>query len=154
MNRYLFLDVDGVLNCDATFAANAKLSTPLVYVLDMDKVVVLRELTQRLSVRVVVSSTWRREPFGMRTLKETGLPIVGETKFMPGQPRGREIDEYLQQVRYHDDPDNKFAIIDDGGDMLAWQLPYLVQTTCEHGMTKSHVHRLEMVLTEGPKIYS
>lgn len=138
MKKYLFLDIDGVLNHEEWYAKiivgkmPPELSWP---VCDFDPECVARvnKILKETGAVLVISSTWRIAEELPEIFERVGLPK--EYKVTPkllGQPRGLEIRHFL---------DNEgvplgggtYAIIDDDNDMLPLQKEHFFQTaSCEY----------------------
>ena len=140
MNKYLFLDIDGVLNHDEWFESvhyikhqeNWKKS-----MFDPECVARVNKILEATGARLVVSSSWR----SMTDLKEifegVGLPtdfditpcadmIYSREEYDWDSPvfwRGNEIKYYLDRH-----PTGNCVILDDDCDMLDEQLEHFIQT--------------------------
>lgn len=126
MNKIIFLDIDGVLNSNNSFAANYEYDKLLGFVydgsiddivrykmndIDMDKVFMLRDICVLTGAKIVISSSWRnlsRYPLIEERLVSLGLPIIGVTPYVLGSRRGEEIRRYLLENSVDD-----FVILDD-----------------------------------------
>jgi hypothetical protein len=150
--KVLFLDVDGVLNHRAVFLPSRG-GSPL----DEAAIARLRRVIERTGCKVVLSSTWRMLERHVDRLREAGgfpsphqdwrtieLPIEVRNGVVVTRQRGEEIAEWLSR---HPEVE-RYAIIDDDGDMLPGQLPFFVQTTFETGLTDEHAERLVAILGE------
>lgn len=143
----LFLDVDGVLNCRATFMRPGE----PVWRVDPEMVALLNEVVKRTGCRVVMSSSWRIGPYSGRDgcraiLRARGVkaPFAREWR-TPGSRdgiRGGEIAEWLLR-----NGSPAYAIVDDDSDMLEHQRPRFVQTSFEHGLTRERADRLIALLS-------
>jgi len=122
--KVIFLDIDGVLNCSKT-------SNPrnFPYIVDDQLLARLRNLLRRTGASVVLSSTWRYDPAGLFAAKHYGIPFVDVTPDIPGEPRCKEILEWL---RTHSDV-TRYAVLDDDDDELD-ELP-LFQPSRHTGLT-------------------
>jgi hypothetical protein len=149
MNKYLFLDIDGVLNHDEWFESeqykkhqeNWKKS-----MFDPACVEKVNNILDKTGARLVVSSSWR----SMKDLEEifagVGLPTAfwrtpnadmlnyrDDTDLYSRDYddqkwwRGSEIDYWLD--RY--DPGSNYVILDDDCDMLPHQMEHFIQTCCD-----------------------
>jgi hypothetical protein len=58
--KIIFLDIDGVLNCDET--PNPR---KFPYIIDKKLLTRLRNLLERTNAKVVLSSSWRCDPIGL-----------------------------------------------------------------------------------------
>ncbi len=107
LQRYIFLDVDGVLN-----DAQSKVRSPLGYIgVDDDKINVLTEIVHLSGAQIVLSSTWKEKWYADPLMKEMqdkdacyldnklaehGLTIVDKT-LDNGSDRGRGIVKWLSK---------------------------------------------------------
>lgn len=140
MNRYLFLDVDGVLTCKRDYDV-VVVGHP---VLNKVKCEMLVKGLAGMDVSIILSSTWRMKESDIKFLVEY-VPIHGLTPILNAH-RGTEIKHWLDGH-----PPGNYAIVDDYGDMLHEQLPFFVQTTWEDGLTESHVYRIKWILENGSR---
>src|SRR5215471_20433158 len=112
--KLVFLDFDGVLNCDLSVS---ELGTR--YKFWPASIAALNELLSQSGARVVISSTWREHwtlSENASSLEGAGLlhgRVVGKTCVLGGD-RGMEIDSWLRSVPY---PVESFVILDDNDDM-------------------------------------
>jgi hypothetical protein len=148
--RYIFLDVDGVLNHRAYLIEAAEIynkgesnETWHLKQLDGQAVARLDALLRRTGAKVVISSSWRGLVQLPGWLRERGLSeaheIVGVTPRIPG-PRGLEIQEWMTRHRVAPE---QIVILDDEDDM-AHLAHRLVQTSFmddDGGLRERHVER-------------
>lgn len=150
MDRYLFLDIDGVLNCDrTTFAYNKivhsgiikhKLLTdvrPLNSFFDPIAVMLLKQAQLQLNFKIVISSTWRYtlriDEFSIMFAEygwDTTDIIIGATGTEHGK-RGEQIKNWLDSNGIEA---YQYAIIDDDSDMLPAQQRHFVHTSNRNGL--------------------
>ena len=123
INNVIFLDIDGVLNCNRYFEEREyyKNNSEDVYTIDafvkrqlydidMNKFYLLLNVIRETFSNVVITSSWRRlsiYPYIKKYLIFMGLPIIGETPSINGN-RGEEIRWYLTNNRV-----DNFVILDD-----------------------------------------
>jgi hypothetical protein len=134
--KVIFLDIDGVLNCDHT--TNPR---KFPYVVDKKLLARFKKLLSRTGAKVVLSSSWRLDPVGSwqpsigASRSSTWRPIcqrkLGETKFLRGSSKHPNV------IRY--------TIIDDEDDELD-ALP-LFQPSCKTGITAEIVKGVEKYLS-------
>jgi hypothetical protein len=134
--RVIFLDIDGVLNCWETterwrgfIGIDPKLAQRLA------------ELVRVTSAKVVLSSTWRRDPDWLKTMQANHVVgLIDRTPLLPNRPRGEEIDLWL-----HEHPEvERYAIIDDDSDMLDEQMSSYFRTSFyEDGLTEEIARMVE-----------
>jgi hypothetical protein len=153
----VFLDIDGVLATNATYAAaRAPLDKKGVHAMseeDIDKyhnellcqkrVALLNKLTDASGAAIVVSSSWRLDNKIARKLRYAGVTgeIVGRTPRRQAGERGLEILAWrLEQM--HEGP---FVILDDDDDMGPLK-ENLVRTSMEHGLREEDVNMALQIL--------
>lgn len=140
MNKYIFLDIDGVLNSNDYFSSlehikrenmlrNLGFNSSISYgVSSIDPVAVknLNKLVKDTGAKVVVSSTWRTSPNLSEIFKISGIeaPIFNITPSSRSRIRGEEIQAWLDKKA---ESPYKYVILDDDSDMLRDQLPYFIQ---------------------------
>jgi hypothetical protein len=146
--KLVFLDFDGVLNCDLSIA---QLGTR--YRFWPPSVKALNHILQEPGARVVITSTWR-ETWTLRenteALQKDGLlqePVVGKT-IASGGERGVEIDSWLRSVPY---AVASFVILDDRDDM-AMHMPRLIRIDPRVGLGLPEAQRaIELLATPWQK---
>lgn len=171
--KYLFLDLDGVLNTWqysnhliknglTEFDENGSLFDPVA-------VDILRYIIDYTHANIVLSSTWRFDGFqAMSKLwSDRNLPgkLIGSTPHLtianfenvdtnevwqkhPMGSRGMEIDEWL---RLNTNPKLEaftYAIIDDEDDFLLHQLQHVVLTEPIKGITKDVADKVISILNK------
>lgn len=161
MHRYLFLDIDGVLNSERTVAAYGKLThcgrvkhdmlagKPLAPMWDDISVKLIQAAQAEIGFSIVISSSWRmffsvsdfHTIFDLYGWDTRGI-IVGKTGESPGS-RGVQIKEWLTT---HGKFPYSYCILDDDSDMLPEQSPFFVQTSFKNGITMDNFHKLYEVL--------
>jgi HAD domain in Swiss Army Knife RNA repair proteins len=107
--KVVFLDIDGVLNCEKTRNPRG-----LPYIAEPKLVARFKHLLKQTRAKAVLSSTWRYDPAGLFSAKRWGIPFVSVTPDMPKRPRR---DEILAWLRKHPSI-KRFAVIDDEDDDL------------------------------------
>jgi len=162
--RYVFLDVDGVLNSRQGLLAKgppdyADRLNPTDFEIGFNQI--CREYVLRLNglvasdVRFVLSSTWRRW-YNVNVMQEMlnkhgfrGV-IVGATPHLDDKPRGKEIAAWLESELAIELARGQlawpaFVILDDSGDMDNLR-GRLVQTDYDTGLQDEHVQRARKML--------
>lgn len=149
MNRYLFLDIDGVINSERTVFAYNKLvhsgmikhdillDQPTKSYFDPIAVLLLKTAQENLGFKIVISSTWRYSlsvSDFVTMFKEYGWDttdvIIGKTD-LEGKVRGEEIQRWLNN---HAKFPYEYCILDDTPDMLETQFENFVQTSFDDGL--------------------
>lgn len=134
--KVIFLDIDGVLNCDRT--PNPR---KFPYIVDERLLARFRRLLDRTGAKVVLTSSWRLDPIGLLAAKHWGVPFMDVCPDMPNRPRR---DEVLAWLGRHPKV-TRYAIIDDEDDELD-ELP-LFQPACKTGMTGEIAKGVEKFLS-------
>jgi hypothetical protein len=134
--RVVFLDIDGVLNCEST--PNPR---KLPYIIDPILLVRLKQLLTLTDANVVLSSTWRYDPAGVFSAKYWGIPFIDVIPDLPERPRRDEIIAWLKS---HPDIE-RYAVIDDEDDELD-DLP-LFQPSARTGLSDEIVEGVVAYLT-------
>lgn len=148
--RYIFLDIDGVLN---SLAWSRRKPTPGRWDLDPACIARVNYLCEATGADVVISSSWRthmkpRHLVELLTKQGLRANIIGLTPYLVDRleeaPRGDEINQWIAQnvTANH----NAFVILDDRDDMQSL-IRYLVQTDGEIGITDADVDRAISMLT-------
>lgn len=149
----LFLDVDGVLNHRAMFSPSRGGGPLCEHAIRR-----LRYVARETGCSIVLSSTWRTMPGFVDRLEAAGampnrhddwrtveMPVEMENGLVKAiHWRGEEIAEWLSR---HPEVE-RYAIVDDDGDMLPEQIPFFVQTTFETGLLDEHAVKLMQILGE------
>lgn len=134
--KVIFLDIDGVLNCDATPNPRG-----LPYIVDKKLLARLNHLLDRTKAKVVLTSSWRVDPIGLFAARYWKVPFMDVCPDMPDHPRCEEICTWLKQ---HPKV-SRYVVIDDDDDDLD-QLP-LFQPSGKTGLTSDIVRGVERYLS-------
>src|SRR3954447_6870901 len=86
----IFLDIDGVLNSDAT--PNPR---KFPYIVDVDPLAIFKDLVSRTGATVVLSSSWRTDPVGLVAAKFYGVPFKDVCPDAPGVSRCEEMFQFV-----------------------------------------------------------
>lgn len=134
--KVLFLDIDGVVNCDSTKQRHRG-----AIGIDPYMAFLVGKIVLDTDVKVVLSSSWRHFPDGKEEVERQVTPIYDVTptyrEGMGGKPRdiaclrGREIEAWLDE---HPNV-TRYAILDDNIDMLPEQMPNFFKTSWIQGIT-------------------
>lgn len=136
--KVLFLDIDGVVNCEMTFQRHRG-----IIGIDPYMAFLIGRMVDDLGLKVVLSSSWRHSKEGINEVKKQVCPILDITPVLDNphgehQIRGEEIGVWL--VRHPEV--TKYAILDDDSDMLPEQLPNFFQTSWKVGITKEIIEKI------------
>ena len=133
--KVIFLDIDGVLNCEMT-----RNPRKFPYVVDKKLLTRLQKLLKRTGAKVVLSSSWRCDPVGLLAAKHWGVPFIDVCPDKPKSPRCKEMMAWLSA----DPKVTRYAVIDDEDDELD-EMP-LFQPSAKTGITPSIVRGVERYL--------
>ena len=122
--KVIFLDIDGVLNCDHT-----RNPRNFPYVVDPRLLSRLKKLLKRAHARAVLTSSWRLDPVGILAAKHFGVPFIDTVPDFPNKTRRDEVLSWLSA----NPKVTRYAIIDDEDDELD-DLP-LFQPSSNTGIT-------------------
>jgi hypothetical protein len=140
IQKYLFLDIDGVLNSREVFIELYKPRKPAVEPLGSKLVARVNRLVRETGCKVVLSSVWRFSGLEavQKKLDAAGVQfkLIGMTpRDYKDRQRGNEIQMYIDE---HNITADQIVILDDDSDMVHL-LPRLVHTTFEKGLQDHHV---------------
>lgn len=153
-NKYIFLDVDGVLNYETT---KARIPGEGWLGIEKKKVLLLQSIVHQSHADIILSSSWRYDWFKdmdrcnkvgrylNKKLAETGLRIRDKTpQFGNGYGRGGEIMSYLEEH-----PADAWVILDDEI-FMGFEDPvisqHFVRTDMKYGLTPERTDRAISVL--------
>ena len=153
--KVIFLDVDGVLNCDKT----TRIMDDIYMFVDTRKVLRLRNIIERTGAKLVLSSSWRygaikyalpHDAMAYLLLRQEfrrlRCPLWEDcTPILPNSKREREIYAYLLE---HPEIDN-FIILDDYWQELEYYKDRLVVCNEHIGLTKERAELAISMLNEG-----
>lgn len=158
MNKFIFLDIDGVMNSNFFYSERTQDKRYNDWVKDYPEHIAwnacnidpkavsrLNRITDVTKAKIVVSSSWRstnnlQEIFTLVGIKE---PIYGTTPYVRSRHRGSEIQEWLNKQT---EP-YRYVILDDDSDMLNSQLPYFIQTDwLKWGLSDEDVEQAILIL--------
>ena len=143
INKYLFLDIDGVLNSVSWY--REEWSKNHAYPqgdFDPKCVELVNRIVEETGCKVVVSSSWRTESNLQSIFDKVGLEFKIHSITPFGSHRGCEIQEWLdsQTEPY------VYAIVDDDRDMLSHQRKYFIKTNTAIGITDEDVRHIINIL--------
>lgn len=132
MKKFLFLDIDGVLNHEDWWNSLIGTKDRAEYPYDsFDPKCVERinEIINKTGAKIVISSSWRGDPHLQEIFKNVGLPTDFDitTRFLD-RFRGEEIQDYLDNV----DGPYVYCIVDDYYDFMKSQKKNVVITANEN----------------------
>lgn len=160
MNKYIFLDIDGVMNSNLFYSERTQDKRYKDWIkehsqhtawsacnIDPRAVERLNRLTDATGAKIVVSSSWRfdsklQEVFNLVGIKES---IYSTTPSSESRLKGGEIRAWLDK----ETEPYKYVILDDDTDMLESQIPYFIQCNwLEWGLSDEDVEDAIRILNE------
>lgn len=133
--KAIFLDIDGVLNCEST--PNPR---KFPYIVDEGLLDCFKALVKASEAIVILSSSWRVDPVGRLAAEFHGVPFQDVCPDMPDAPRCEEL---LVWLRDHPEV-SRYCVIDDEDDCLD-ELP-LFQPNARTGLTSEMAEAVEAFL--------
>lgn len=159
MKKFIFLDIDGVLNSEKFFVARANSKESPKGMLDPEAVKLLNKITDATGAEIVISSSWGYCKDTLDSLKGVGLTgkiIAGTHKLHYKYDwvcRGNEIEHWLFHAedgaklnKWTDD--FRYVIFDDDTDMLYQQKNHFINTNFMTGLTESNVTDAIRILSD------
>lgn len=177
MKNIIFLDIDGVLNCELFYnskqfadykEAKRQLRKDVkagkIEKLDYyssqicrERIKWLNDLCKETDSKIVVSSTWRSG----KTIEElqeifnycgATFEVLDKTGHCECRIRGVEIHKWLEDnctkhFGVHSHDFYCFAIVDDDSDMLLWQQNHFFQTDTYSGLTPNTCYKIKRFFT-------
>ena len=158
--KYLFLDIDGVLNTgkyqDILMESGQHLFDEDGALFDPEAIQNLEGIIEETDAKIVITSTWRLDGDMQALWKNRDLAgevvgvtptvlkgkAIGKLKVHYGH-RGMEVEEWLQSDAI--EPYN-YAILDDEDDFLPHQANHLVLTNPYDGLTREIADRVIEIL--------
>lgn len=145
--KYIFLDIDGVLNSYRTVAHTG--GYPHTFEekdrtkFDWTAIGLVRKAAIKSGAEVILSSSWRYFYKPEEAGDFFGIPIYRRTPWtLRGHRwRGSEIAEFLEE-----NPCEKYCIIDDETDFLPEQEDFLVRTDEKNGLSYQDFEKILKIL--------
>lgn len=147
--KIIFLDVDGVLNCEKT----QRVTRNGYLFVSGRKIKLLQKIVKETGAKIILSSDWRynRDDPELNgdflqlrdELNRYGIQISGYTPYISWPNRGREIDLWLkdnQEIK-------NFVILDDSNEVKG-HADRFVHTTMKYGLTKDLAESAIKILNE------
>lgn len=152
--KIIFLDIDGVLNCEEWFKRRIQMGKPGMGMIDPSLVEKINEIVRATNAEVVISSSWGYCEDTLNALKANGAeftPIDGTLHLhykYDWACRGNEIHHWITYKsgikRFEDD--YEYVILDDDEDMLLSQKDNFIRTSMMTGITDEDVQKAIHIL--------
>lgn len=138
--KVLFLDIDGVLNCDTTQERIGVGRYAKFTGLDAALVKRFKDWLEGKDICIVLSSTWRTDPNCRQVILEAGIDCYDFTDNLG--KRSREVDNWL-----HNHPEvTHYAILDDIKFFSGTQAAHFVRTNYRTGLRDKDLRSVEVIL--------
>lgn len=124
--KILFLDIDGVVNCETTTQRHRGFIG-----IDPYMAFLIGKIQLDTGCEIVLSSAWRGSKESEEEIERCVVKLYDRTKHL-SPVRGDEIKEWLDR---HSEV-TRYAIVDDSDDMLEEQIPNFFHTSWQTGITK------------------
>lgn len=144
--KVLFLDIDGVLNCETTWERLGEEFGIYKGMIGIDFGLVERLkdwLRAHPEVKVVLSSTWRLDERMATEVRRRGIDFIGVTRNLVN--RAREVEDWLAA---HPEVTH-YAILDDIQQFSNAQRERFVRTSYAHGLRPQDLAVIEVILEIG-----
>lgn len=139
-NKYLFLDIDGVLNSVEDNDLDGDICER--------NILLLKQIVDRTNCTVVISSAWRkmtkRYNNMCRKLCSYGIEVYDKTPLIDEGNRGDEIKKWLSMFNVEPIEKLTFAVLDD--EEVPDMENHLVKTDYIHGLQQEHVDKVVKIL--------
>ncbi|MFJ8528601.1 HAD domain-containing protein [Bacillus sp. NPDC094106] len=133
----IFLDIDGVMNHSNYFVRSKQHKLQAFCPKALEN---LKTILEKCDAKIVVISTWRKLG-SVKMLKKSifshyGLQkyIIGRTPVLNNEPRGAEIQAFMDGFNKHI---NKFVIIDDDDDMIHFSDRLVLTSPYKDGLNEN-----------------
>lgn len=157
MNRYIFLDFDGVINTPRHRHTLTQKGLPTrdEYgpFFDPSAVAQLEKIVAATNAGIVITSSWKykgidkmRSLWALRGMPGTllGITPTAIPNFM--YARGREVNMWLSENAPDNPLELRYVIIDDDTDFLPEQQPHLIITDPIIGLTSKDAEKAKAIL--------
>ena len=157
MERYVFLDFDGVINTRrhklALFNKGMPLRDDYGPFFDPKAVENLRDIVTTCNAGIIITSTWKykgieamHELWAVRKMPGIMVDVTPKVPAAFMYTRGREINKWLAANAPDNPMEYCYVIIDDGFDYMPEQEPYLVTTDPVVGLTPEDAEKAKDLL--------
>ena len=142
-NKYLFLDIDGVMNSVADNDLDGDICER--------NILLLKQIVDKTNCTIIISSAWRkmtkRYNNMCRKLCSYGIEIYDKTPSIDEGNRGDEIKLWLKSNNIEPVEELTFAVLDD--EKVPDMRNHLVKTDYMYGLQQEHVNKVVEILNNG-----
>ena len=151
-NKYLFLDIDGVLNSFDDYDVDGKEFLENIenhtFILSDKQISLLNNIIDKYHPKIILSSYWRNR-YSLKTLQNKFEDAGFKGKILAITPSfGGEHEDRWQQIKHYiDDNDvSDYIILDDSPlDRKNTKFPNWIKTDSYHGLDQKHLREIDKI---------
>jgi hypothetical protein len=151
-NKYLFLDIDGVLNSFDDYGVDGKEFIEnienLTFILSKRQMSLLNNIIDKYHPKIILSSYWRNR-YSLLTLQNKFEAAGFKGKILAITPSfGGEHEDRWQQIKHYieDNDVSNYIILDDSPlDRKNTKFPNWVKTDSYHGLDHKHLREIDKI---------
>lgn len=151
-NKYLFLDIDGVLNSFDDYGVDGKDFIEnienLTFILSKRQMSLLNNIIDKYHPKIILSSYWRNR-YSLLTLQNKFEAAGFKGKILAITPSfGGEHEDRWQQIKHYieDNDVSNYIILDDSPlDRKNTKFPNWVKTDSYHGLDHKHLREIDKI---------
>jgi hypothetical protein len=151
-NKYLFLDIDGVLNSFDDYAVDGKEFLEnienITFILSKRQMGLLNNIIDKYHPKIILSSYWRnRYPLSKLQKKFEEAGFKGKILAITPSFGGEHEDRWQQIKHYIEDNDvSEYIILDDSPlDRKNTKFPNWIKTDSYHGLDQKHLREIDKI---------
>ncbi len=151
-NKYLFLDIDGVLNSFDDYGVDGKDFIEnienLTFILSKRQMSLLNNIIDKYHPKIILSSYWRNR-YSLSTLQKKFKTACFKGKILAITPSfGGEHEDRWQQIKHYieDNDVSDYIILDDSPlDRKNTKFPNWIKTDSYHGLDHKHLREIDKI---------
>ena len=151
-NKYLFLDIDGVLNSFDDYGVDGKDFIEnienLTFILSKRQMSLLNNIIDKYHPKIILSSYWRNR-YSLLTLQNKFEAAGFKGKILAITPSfGGEHEDRWQQIKHYieDNDVSNYIILDDSPlDRKNTKFPNWIKTDSYHGLDHKHLREIDKI---------
>ena len=151
-NKYLFLDIDGVLNSFDDYGVEGKEFIEnienLTFILSKRQMSLLNNINDKYHPKIILSSYWRNR-YSLLTLQNKFEAAGFKGKILAITPSfGGEHEDRWQQIKHYieDNDVSNYIILDDSPlDRKNTKFPNWIKTDSYHGLDHKHLREIDKI---------
>jgi hypothetical protein len=151
-NKYLFLDIDGVLNSFDDYGVDGKEFIEnienLTFILSKRQMSLLNNIIDKYHPKIILSSYWRNR-YSLKSLQKKFESAGFKGKIIAITPSfGGEHEDRWQQIKHYieDNDVSDYIILDDSPlDRKKTKFPNWIKTDSYHGLDHKHLREIDKI---------